>query len=429
MMTAMKLIRLVALLAIEFVGLAAGAQQAPSPWADPAATLAGKVAGILGPGQAQLTLRNLSTISNDELPVIRRLLVQDLKAHGVMVAGPESANLIRVTLSENMHERLWVAEVVEGDETQVAMVHIALDKHPQVQAAGGVMLRKQVVLTSNNPLLAALETANGLVTLEPEQIVIYAHAADGRSEQMRVGIGQKRPLPRDPRGILLAPANGQGFEAWLAGTHCAGSYTPAQPTGEWQAQCNESDDPWPIVQGPILQEATAQPLPVQTANATPPESESALKAFYNAARDYFTGVVAPTLAVDLPPFYSAVMISRSASGMALLIDGIDGKVQLVENGTLKPIAGTRDWGSDIAALHSGCGAGAQILASASGEALTDSLRAYELPALEAIPVSAPLAMEGTVMALAPSPDSKSVIAIVRNAANDYEVDRVTASCN
>ena len=45
----------------------------------------------------------------------------------------------------------------------------------------------------------------------------------------------------------------------------------------------------------------------------------------------------------------------------LLIGGIDGKVQLVESGALKPVSGARDWGSDFAALHSGCGAGAQIL--------------------------------------------------------------------
>ena len=101
----------------------------------------------------------------------------------------------------------------------------------------------------------------------------------------------------------------------------------------------------------------------------------------------------------------------------------------MENGALKPIAGTRDWGSDFAVLHSGCGAGTQIIASGSGEAASDSLRAYELPALEAVPASAPLAMDGTVTALWPAPDGKSVLAVVRNAANEYEVDRVTALCN
>ena len=63
---------------------------------------------------------------------------------------------------------------------------------------------------------------------------------------------------------------------------------------------------------------------------------------------------------------------------------------MVENGALKTVAGTRDWGSDFAVLHSGCGAGTQVIASGSGEAANDSLRAYELPAQEAVPVSARL---------------------------------------
>jgi hypothetical protein len=96
---------------------------------------------------------------------------------------------------------------------------------------------------------------------------------------------------------------------------------------------------------------------------------------------------------------------------------------------LKPVTGTRDWGSDFAALQSGCGAGTQIVASGSGEALGDSLRAYELPAQEAIPASAPLAMDGTVTAMWSAPDGKSLFAVVRNAADQYEVDRVSASCN
>jgi hypothetical protein len=115
--------------------------------------------------------------------------------------------------------------------------------------------------------------------------------------------------------------------------------------------------------------------------------------------------------------------------VALLIGGIEGKVQVLEGASLKPVAGTRDWGSDFAVLNSGCGAGTQVLASGSGEAASDSLRAYELPAQEAVPASAPLAMDGTVTALWTAPDGKSVFGVVRSATDQYEVDRVTASCN
>ena len=137
----------------------------------------------------------------------------------------------------------------------------------------------------------------------------------------------------------------------------------------------------------------------------------------------------PSPSVELPAFYSAAFVPRAAGGEALVIGRIDGKVQALENGALAPVDGARDWGSDFTAFRSGCGAGVQIVASGSGEAVSDSLRAYDLPALEAVPASAPLAMDGTVMALWTAPDGKSVLAVVRDAPDQYEVDSVTASCN
>ncbi|MGA3070313.1 MAG: hypothetical protein ABSD43_08870 [Terracidiphilus sp.] len=413
-------IAVVLIVASGLVGQAASAAPAPSQWEQPAASLAEQIAGILGPGQAHLAIRNLSTVPSEEIPAIRLALEQDLKAHGVLASGVESANSIRVTLSENLRERLWVAEVIEGSETRVAMVRVEPGAQRQTPAGGGITLRKQTVLTTGEAVLAALETADGLVAVEPEEIVIYGHTAAGWRERKRVAIGQARPLARDPRAVILPAAGGEGFEAYVAGMVCSGAYLPAQPTGDWSVHCRESDDPWPIVQGPAPQ-APAAP--------TSADSPVSLKAFYNAARNYFTGIVTPSLNVDLPPFYSEAVLPRPASGAALLIGGIDGKVQILEGTSLKPVAGTRDWGSDFAVLNSGCGAGAQILVSGSGEAASDSLRAFELPAQEAVPASAPLAMDGTVTALWTAPDGKSVFAVVRGAADQYEVERVTASCN
>ena len=244
----MRLAGLIAVVAGGLMGLVALAAPAPSPWDQPAAALAEQIAEFLGPGQAHLTIRNLSTIPTDDVPAIRKLMEQDLKAHGVTVAGEESANLIRITLSENARERLWVAEVVEGSETRVTMVHLALDRPQATAPAGGIMLRKQVIFTSREPLLAALETPNGLVTLEPEQIVIYAHASDGWHEQKRVGIGQRRPIPRDPRGILLRNGRWHGVRGMAYRGPAAWAATQPAPSGDWQVQCVESDDPWTIVQ-------------------------------------------------------------------------------------------------------------------------------------------------------------------------------------
>jgi hypothetical protein len=384
-----------------------GVAQAAGAWDQPTAALADKVAAILVSGQARITLRNLSTISAQELPAIRKLLEEDLKQRGIGSTGDESANAIRVTLSENASERVWVAEIIEGNLTQVAMVEAGSTPGQRAAVAGGLSLRKQTLLTTHEPVLAALEMANSLVVLEPEQVVLYTRTPEGWREWKRVGIGQKQPLARDPRGMVNPDADGAGFHAWFAGAQCTGSFAG----GDWAVSCHPSDDPWPVNSA-------------QNANRTP-----ALSAFYNAARNHFTGLVAPNLGVDLPRFYASAWIPRSSGAVAYMVGGIDGKVQMLENAALKPIAGTRDWGSDFTLLDSGCGTGWQIIASGSGQAASDSLRAYELPALEAIPASMPLEVGGTVTALVPSPDGKNAIAIVRGRADKYEVDRVTALCN
>src|SRR6266568_1276931 len=165
---------LVVLIAIGLAGLTALAVPAPSQWEKPASALAEQIAGILGPGQAQLTIRNLSSIPAGEVPAIRRLLEQDLKAHGVLVSGAESANAIRITLSESARERLWVAEIVEGNETRMAMVQVALESaRPQV-ADERIVLRKEKYLgvsdlsesvPAGERVLAVIETNGGLVVL------------------------------------------------------------------------------------------------------------------------------------------------------------------------------------------------------------------------------------------------------------------------
>jgi hypothetical protein len=417
-MTAMRLIYLTAVM-IGFAGIAASA--APGPWEQPAAALADQVAAILGPGPAHVTIQNLSSIPTGEIPAIRRFLVQDLKAHGITAGGAESANAVRVTLSESARERLWVAEIVEGNQTQVAIVDVGPVQPQAAPAGAGLTLLSQQILTTNDPVLAVAELPLGLVALEPTQFVLYTRAAISWREQKHVSMGQQRQLARDPRGVLTMTA-GLGFQAWLPGMRCQGDSSPTGAADDWTAQCSESDDPWPIAQAPVAQ------LP--TTPGTPAESPApSLSAFYNASRDYFTGVVTPAVGIDLPPFYTAALIPRPSGSAALLVGGIDGKMQLAENGALKTVAGTRDWGSDFAVLRSGCGAGSQIIASGSGEALTDSLRAYDLQMLEAIPASAPLAVNGTVMALGTASDGKSVFAVVRNAGKQYEVDRVTALCN
>jgi hypothetical protein len=263
------------------------------------------------------------------------------------------------------------------------------------------------------PILAAAEINGHFVVMFTDRISVFSSAGTGWAESNTFAMNSK--LSRDPRGVLIAAANGGSFISYAPGAQCSGSYAlplnAVTVDSGWTVRCRASDDPWPIY---------------QSADSS---SAPALKAFYNTARNFFTGVVTPNIGVDLPVFYAAGMIPRAAGGAAVLLTGVDGKVQMVENGSMRAVAGARDWGSDFAVVRSGCGSGTQVIASSSGEAVSDSLRAFAIPALEAVPESNALQMGGTVTALWTAQDSKGAMAVVRNSAGEYEVDRVTATCN
>lgn len=383
-------------------------------WEQPSADLARQIAALAGPGPVVLTVRNRSSVSPDQIPAIRRLLERDLRGFGVLPGDNGSATEIRVTLSQNAQGGLWVAEVQEGTETRVTMLPVKLDSTARSPSGPALTLQRTMVMREPDPVLDAqiLPAAAGqwLVVLEPVQILVYTKvtsataagtsvAAAPWSLTQTIPVPSDRALPRDMRGRIVA-AQDHLFDAFLPGMECRGTSNPPQMT----IACSDSDDPWPVT--------TTQ------------------KAFYNSARDYFTGVLAPGFGMSLPPFYEAAEIPR-AGGSAMLLNVVAGAPMLVENQELAPVNGADEWGSDLAAIRSACGSGMLVVVSGSGAATAgDSLRAYEISGREAIPVSAPLPVPGTVMAIWPGSDASSAMAVVRlQDSNGYEVWSVAASCD
>lgn len=425
-------IRIRVLMAV-FAGVLAlgphGAAQ-ESEWEHPAADLARHIAEVLGPATAHLTWANLSAIPADALPAIRRAVEHDLAADGVNPKAQESSNQVRITLSQDARGGLWVAEIQQGDETRVVMVRADVKSAPQSAQQQTITLQRRVIARSSELLwnedardrisaqnsipqiLAASERNQQLIVLTTSRVAVFEGSPAGWSQGESAELGNATNASRDPRGLVMA--SGEGFSAMAPGIACSGLPQPAAgQAGGWTLHCQPSDDPWPIAQ-------------------TAPDAW--LRAFYNAGRNYFTGVVTPALGTDLPPFYTAALLSGSGAPASLLMEQIDGTVMLLDGNELKAIAGTHDWGSDFAPIAPGCGAAAQVLVSSSGEGTSDSLRVYEIRGQGAQPVSEPLALGGAVMSVTAGAGGKSAIAIVRipladGQRFDYEVDRVTASCN
>jgi hypothetical protein len=292
-------------------------------------------------------------------------------------------------------------------------------------------------LVDKDLILAAADAGAGRVTVYADSIEMYSKDFSGWSRIKGASYSRLGASQRDPRGLVIPTDNGEGFLVFAPGIRCSGKTSTAtspipKPGDYWNFDCHASDDPWPVSKtAPVASSASSAATnsgenPPPSVQAQPPSPQ--IRAFYNAARNYFTGVISPDAGVDLPPFYSAAVLER-ASGAALLINSIDGRVLIASNGKLTTVKGTEDWGSDFALIQSGCGDGAQVIVSGADASDGDTLRAYQITGSEATPSSAPLQIEGTVTALQTAPDGKSVIAVIRNAQNQYEVDRVTALCD
>ncbi len=379
--------------------------QASSSWDNPSDELAKQIAAIAGPGPARLILKNRSSIPAEQVPTIRRTLERDLHSYGVIASSSaEVASVIRVTLSQNLQHELWIAEVQQGTQVKVAMVSTDPPAAATPASSAGVTLRKTLLLAQEMPILdvdfVPVGNERRMVILEPERITTYRQNTGTWVKDQSFEVVHSRPLPRDARGriVLGTSAAGSLFDAYLPGVVCAGS----ESNGQFALSCTDSDDPWPIV---------------------------SRRAFYNTARNYFTGVLVPAYSTQPGPFYSAAEYLRSG-GPVTLFSKTTGQVVLYDKDVARNIAGTRDWGSDIVSVHSPCGEGSLLLASASGAAPTDSIRAYEIPGREALPVSGPMPLDGSVMTMWRANDNVTATVVIRKQQPvQYEAYNVSALCN
>jgi hypothetical protein len=111
-----------------------------------------------------------------------------------------------------------------------------------------------------------------------------------------------------------------------------------------------------------------------------------------------------------------------------MLAGVDGSIHMLDGMTDQLIRGAK-WGSDLAAVHSPCGTGTQLLVSESGDPTPDSLRAFEIPDRDPVAASSPVEFDGAIVALWPEGSGNGAIAIVkREDTGWYEAYRTSIAC-
>jgi hypothetical protein len=387
---------------------------------DTARQLAHKIAAAAGPGAFALEVTNRSSLDDKSVREVRSALEAELHVEGVHTAKAEQAiGTVEVVLSESLREYVWTAEIVIGsDEKKIALVSLPRSTTgTPFTAALPIVLKTTLLFSQEQPMLdaALVEMPGGsrLLVLDDGMVAIYRHQGAnpaGRWEiEASLPIAHSRTFPRDLRGRLLLRRD-HLFDVYLPGTFCRTNSIAVAPL---TLTCNETDDPWPLA----------------------PE-DGAVRAFFAPARNFFTGGLSPGIGkvANVPSFYSAAALPRSSYTLWAFA-AVDGSLHLVDGMTDQSIRGAR-WGSDLAAVHSSCGTGTQLLVSESqnlghGDSERDGLRAFEIPDRDPVAASAAVEFDGrgVIVALWPESSGNGAMAIVkRKDTGWYEAYRVSISC-
>jgi len=387
------------LLSLTIALLACAVAHASNTWDSSAAEFAKQIAALTGPGTITVVITNRSALSTDDATAIRRAIERELRSSGLVIRAKDANSDVRIALSQNQQGWLWVAEVQEGSELKVAMLPLSVATSiAALNSAPTITLRANLLFAQALPILdVAILGDQRMIVLDPEHIKVYNQVGGSWQQAQTFAIAHTQPFPRDLRGRIV-PAPDHLFDAYLPGVVCMA----AKNASDLTFSCNDSDDPWPL---------------------------GSQNAFYNSTRNFFTGVLTPGFGAKLVPFYSVADLKRPNSTAFVFVD-TGGTAHLLEGDSRKLIVGARDWGSDIAAVHSECGSGTHILTSAAGWPASDSLRAYEISGHEATPVSAPLTFEGgTITALWTAGDGSSATVVVeKQQENRYEAYSAVVAC-
>jgi hypothetical protein len=375
-------------------------------WQAPASQLAQRIAAITGPGAVSVTVVNRSSLGAADADDIRRKLLSELAAFGVQPAtSDQAAARVHVSLSQNLQNYLWVAEIYQGtSEPVVAMVAVPGPvKDSGDRSATPLSIRKTLLWSDENRILdVAVINSNppNMIVLEPERIALLRLQNGQWQPQQFLSLVHVRPWPRDLRGRLILRKD-HLFDAYLPGVYCRS--TAVAPLS---VNCDDSDDPWPLTQ-----------------------NQGSLAAFFSGARDFFTGALSPGIQKQTiaPPFYSAAPLPRDKYTLWVFA-AVDGQVHFLD-GVGDQAFAKLGWGSDIASVRSGCGPGWQILATSNEDSPTDEVKAFEIPDREPVLVSPPAEFDGRITALWADSDSTSVVAVSQNSeTGKYEAYRLSIDC-
>lgn len=383
-------------------------------WADDAATkaareLARKIAAQVD--HKKTVSLELVDVTSEFRPAdlieTRIVIASELKAHDVSVSDVATSEVrIRVTLSSNNLERLWIAEY-DNDGAHVVVIspfeQSSLDLKPWLARAH---LDRELVFSGNAPILDFVCTEVSVAKNCGPVMVLYSDAVVLMAADQnfpRVNIAHENPWPRDLRGRLKVSRS--DFQARIEGVECTGNIGRIP-----SSKCAPVNGPW-IFSGP--EEVTFGSLA--------------------PSRNWFQGPAAVGSngsRANRGPFFLLAGLELNGDA-GWIVSGTNGETSLFAGKTGNVLATIPTWGSELATVKSDCSNGWQILATSKRDHTeSDSITVYEWTGTEFRALSDPLDISGTVMAMWSAEDGAPARAVVRNLkTGNYEAYLLKVGCS
>lgn len=362
---------------------------------DVAQALIQKIASVLpARDPISFTLQNRSALTLTDVAAVRIALESALfkKGFHITPASQNSAH-ISFTLSESLAAYVWTAEVRPIDSANVFMVLISRDREPRAaQPSTSLAIRREFLWEQNQPILDLVfsNASSGervMFILEPAQISVRRWQAGKWLPDSTIPLVRTAVPGRDPRGFLNYQVN--SLSAVFDKEVCRQN---ASPNGGFK--CEALSVPRPFLLDPLLSND---------------ERVMAIEKKHG------------------PALTSAKL--GSSGRTVLLLTFSDGLTRMYEEGA-EPVATFSGWGSELVAIQSGCGTGAQVLVTGKGDwNAPDTIQAHEIRDLQSVPVTAVLDFPGPVMSFRSESDSRAALAIIRNlTTHQYEAYHLSITC-
>ncbi len=373
--------------------------------------LAQKLAADLSAKQPwHFEFRDLTDSSVADFNEARQAFEAELTSHGFhLVPSAPAENSVRVTLSKDPQEGLWIAEFLRDGKADVEIVPFTLIAMGAATLPPPISIQRQFVFEQPSPFFDFVwagppDSNSPLLVLGPAGVSLLRYNKPQWQLQASVSLSQQRALSRDAQGQVTF--SGGAFEARVADVFCTGTIADIAAM-----QCN------------------AGPQNVWRFQGADGASVSAIPA---SARNWFAWSATAGAASDASrrvPFFS--LAALGAGGQSLWVaSGVDGKTRVYTGAITDPLATVAGWGSTLAGIHSNCGNGWQVLATRAGDyASPDAVQAFEWSGKEFRAAGAAIEFDGPVVAMQPDADSGETRAVVHNLkSGNYEGYTLKVSC-